>query len=157
MPTGAHKVADGDVVATGAAVAHSVTRLPPGRLTPQRSAVLTVLQRSHDHPTAAEVFDRVRAACAGIGPATVYRSLAHLVGSGLAVELSLGDGAAARYDANIHRHDHVVCTGCGRADDVDAPLPVDAVAGVATATGWQLTGYGLQFHGLCPRCQPGAS
>lgn len=123
------------------------------RLTPQRSAVLGVLRHSQDHPTAAEVFDRVRVAAAGIGAATVYRSLAHLVGSGLAVELSLGDGSAARYDANTARHDHVVCAGCGRADDVDVPLPDEALAGVAADTGWQLSGYGLQFHGLCPRCQ----
>lgn len=124
----------------------------PARLTPQRAAVLEVLRASHDHPTAAEVLDRVRRACPGIGPATVYRSLGHLVETGLAVELSLGESDAARYDANTSRHDHVVCAACGRADDVLSPLPVDALASVAAVTGWQVSGYGLQFLGLCPQC-----
>ena len=49
------------------------------RLTPQRHAVLETLESATDHPTAAEVFERVRVSSPGIGPATVYRTLALLV------------------------------------------------------------------------------
>src|SRR3954451_24263204 len=90
---------------------------PPGHGGPD------VLGSSHDHPTAAEVYDRVRRVHPGIGAATVYRSLALLVETGQALELSLADGASARYDGNVGRHDHVVCVGCGRAVDVETPLP----------------------------------
>lgn len=122
------------------------------RSTPQRRAVLDVLASATDHPTAADVFERVRAAVPGIGAATVYRTLGLLVESGQALELSLGDGASARYDANIARHDHLVCTACGRVEDVQAPLPHRATSGLAARTGFTITGYDLQFRGLCPHC-----
>ena len=61
------------------------------RLTPQRQAVLDVLRTSPDHPTAQDVFDRVRRTAPGIGAATVYRALNLLVEQGYALELALGD------------------------------------------------------------------
>lgn len=123
------------------------------RLTPQRRAVLDVLRTAHDHPTAYEVFERVRRISPGIGPATVYRSLALLVDSGQALELALGHGASARYDANITRHDHLVCHRCGRAVDVDTPVSARTVAGLEAASGFVVTGYDLQFRGVCPQCR----
>lgn len=123
------------------------------RLTPRRQAVLDVLVAAHDHPTAAQVFERVRTRQPGIGPATVYRTLGLLVTGGQARLLALGEGASARYDGNLDRHDHVVCTECGAATDVDAPLPDETVAQLAARTGYDLVDYDLQFHGRCPACQ----
>ena len=123
------------------------------RLTPQRRAVLEVLEAATDHPTAAEVFERVRVASPGIGPATVYRTLALLVANGLALELSLGEGSAARYDGNVTRHDHLVCTSCGSASDITAALPAHLINQLTGSTGYAITSYDVQFHGLCPTCQ----
>ncbi len=123
------------------------------RLTPQRRAVLEVLRTAHDHPTAAEVYARVRAVAPGIGAATVYRALGLLVRAGYALELSLGNGVAARYDANVARHDHAVCDRCGRAADIDLPVPAELVNALSRRTGFAITGYDLQFRGLCPACQ----
>ena len=121
------------------------------RLTPQRRAVLKVLEAAHDHPTAAEVFDRVQGILPGIGPATVYRTLGLLVEHGKALELGLTDGAA-RYDANIGRHDHLICESCGKAVDVDAPIPQRLSDTLASDTGFTITGYDLRFRGRCPSC-----
>ena len=122
------------------------------RMTPQRRAVLDALSTSTDHPTAAEVLDRVRRLQPGIGAATVYRPLALLGESGQALELNLGDGDSARDAANVARHDHVVCLECGRAVDVHAPLPTRAVRALSEDTGYAITGYDVQFHGRCPSC-----
>lgn len=125
------------------------------RLTPQRRAVFSVLTAARDHPTASEVYDRVRAQQPGIGAATVYRALALLVDSGAALELSLGGGTgASRYDANTTRHDHLVCDGCGRAVDVDFPVLAPSVVELTARTGFLVTSYDLQFHGRCPQCRP---
>jgi Fe2+ or Zn2+ uptake regulation protein len=123
------------------------------RLTPQRRAVLEVLESATDHPTAAEVFERVRGYSPGIGPATVYRTLALLVANGLALELSLGDGSASRYDGNVSRHDHLVCVSCGAASDITPALPAQLLQQLTGSSGYQITHYDLQFHGLCPDCQ----
>jgi Fur family ferric uptake transcriptional regulator/Fur family peroxide stress response transcriptional regulator len=126
------------------------------RLTPQRQAVLDVLRGAHDHPTAAEVYERVRAVRPGIGSATVYRALALLVAGGWALELNLGAATASRYDANTARHDHVVCDGCGYAVDVDRPLPEGMVEEISLASGFSITGYDLQLNGFCPSCRVSA-
>lgn len=126
------------------------------RLTPQRRAVLDVLRASADHPTAAEVFDRVRVLSPGIGAATVYRALGALVDSGQALELALGDGASARYDAHTEAHDHLVCSECGRAVDVPRALEEDLAAAtreLGLRTGFEIAGYDLQFRGRCPDCR----
>jgi Fur family ferric uptake transcriptional regulator/Fur family peroxide stress response transcriptional regulator len=123
------------------------------RLTPQRRAVLKVLESATDHPTAAEVFERVRAAVPGIGPATVYRTLALLVAHGMALELSLGDGDAARYDGKTAPHDHLVCSSCGAASDIPSALPSQLMQQMSSGTGYAITSYDLQFRGLCPSCQ----
>lgn len=120
------------------------------RLTPQRRAVLLALRDSADHPTAADLYARVRQRLPGIGAATVYRALHLLVEAGLAVELSIGDKAAARYDGNLERHDHLVCVGCGRV--VDVALPPPDLSGIAE-TGFAVLGYDLRIHGVCPGCR----
>jgi len=70
----------------------------PGRLrmTPQREAVLTALRRSHDHPTASELYDRAKDYYPGLSYATVYNALRALKLQGLALELAV-DGGPARY------------------------------------------------------------
>ena len=108
---------------------------------------------AHDHPTAAQVFDRVRERQPGIGAATVYRTLSLLVSEGQARMLALGEGASARYDANVSRHDHVLCVDCGAAMDVEAPFPADALIEMSARTGYDLTEYDVQFRGRCPSCE----
>jgi Fur family ferric uptake transcriptional regulator/Fur family peroxide stress response transcriptional regulator len=122
------------------------------RLTPQRRAVLEALRESADHPTAIEVYERVRARASGIGAATVYRALALLVATGQARELNFDNGAA-RYDATTERHDHLVCLGCGSATDIHSPIPAAALADIAADSGYALAGYDVQFRGFCPDCQ----
>jgi Fur family ferric uptake transcriptional regulator/Fur family peroxide stress response transcriptional regulator len=134
---------------------------PPGvRLTPQRRAVLDVLRESTDHPTAAEVLERVHRTDPGIGAATVYRTLGLLVATGEALELSLGDRASARYDGNTAHHDHVVCEGCGRAVDIERVARTTvtrAATTIESRTGFAVSGYDLQFRGRCPECRDAAA
>lgn len=120
------------------------------RLTPQRRAVLETLQASRDHPTAAELLPRVRERRPGTGAATVYRALAILVEAGLAQELSISDAEGTRFDGNTDRHDHLICTNCGRMVDIAVPRP--DLSGTSE-TGFAITSYELRLHGTCPGCQ----
>lgn len=122
------------------------------RLTPQRRAVLDVLAESTDHPTAGEIYDRVRDRVPGIGPATVYRSLALLVESGQAAVLRINEVDAVRYDRTVQRHDHLVCVDCGQVTDAQIPLDERALRKVAHNTSFAVFGYDVQVHGRCARC-----
>lgn len=131
----------------------AVTAEPlPFRPTPQRTAILEAVRHADDHPTALEIYRRVRAVRPGIGFATVYRTLNLLVEHGEVLELQVGEDSAARYDGNVASHDHIRCTACGRIDDLHVPLPGDVTARVSTASSYQVDGYELTFLGRCPDC-----
>lgn len=122
------------------------------RSTPQRRAVLDVIDRAPDHPTAAEVLERVTAVLPGVGAATVYRALGRLVESGQVAELRLGVGAT-RYDRNVGHHEHLVCDRCGRVEDVVLGLDASRLLAPLAARGdFAATGYDLRVHGVCHHC-----
>jgi Fe2+ or Zn2+ uptake regulation protein len=122
------------------------------RSTPQRRAVLDVIAKAADHPTAAEVLDRVCEILPGVGAATVYRTLGMLVESGHIAELRLGT-AAARYDREVGHHDHLICDNCGAVVDVHAELDRHAVIDpLETRHRFRATGYDLRIHGSCAAC-----
>jgi len=114
--------------------------------------VLDTVRRAQDHPTARDVYQRVRRRVPGIGFATVYRALNLLADHGQVLELQLGDEAVARYDGNVARHDHVVCSRCGAVADVSVELPEHATVEATAASGFAVDSYELRFSGRCPSC-----
>lgn len=125
----------------------------PFRLTPQRAAVFQVVRDACDHPTARDIYARVKACQPGIGFATVYRTLNLLAEHGEILELQLGDDAVARYDANTAPHDHILCTSCGAIADINVPLPESTTRRAASESGFEVEGYELQFLGRCASCR----
>lgn len=126
------------------------------RMTNQRSVILEELQRCHDHPTADEVYERVRKRLPRISMGTVYRNLDVLVSSGLIRKIG-PEFPQMRFDGNTRDHYHMTCIGCGRVEDMGVPPQDDTVSQLETALG-NLTKYGvfghkLEFFGLCPECR----
>jgi hypothetical protein len=77
------------------------------RQTAQRAMVLTEVKAAEGHPTAGEIFARVRRKDPKVAYGTVYRSLHLLARHGLIQELTFAD-QASRYDGRVDRHDHDV-------------------------------------------------
>lgn len=115
-------------------------------------AVLDVLRETDTHPTAQEIYERVRHVRPQIGLATVYRILHQLVEQGFIKEL--GD-SEARYDAHTARHDHALCTQCGALLDIpmDIAIAHDALQQAAQAAGVELTSHEIRIYGRCKTCQ----
>jgi len=127
------------------------------RFTEQRAAVYKSLTGTDRHPTADEVFLSVRRNLPGISLATVYKSLETLVGCGLAVKLTYGDGSA-RYDGRTDPHHHARCVACGKVTDIEGSLPGPQVDSLRERSdGFMVTGYRLELTGYCPTCAPRAS
>ena len=127
------------------------------RFTEQRAAVFRYLYATDAHPTADEVFLQVREEVPGISLATVYKSLETLVGCGLAVKLTYGDGSA-RYDGRTDDHHHLRCVTCGRVMDLPGRADDREVARLAaSADSFTVTGYRLELTGYCQECAPARS
>jgi Fe2+ or Zn2+ uptake regulation protein len=121
------------------------------RRTKQRQLVLEAVQASDDHPTAPQIYQRVRRRYPGIAYATIYNALRWWVERGELREFTFGD-AAARYDRNRVRHDHAICTRCGALLDVEVRLPKKILDQVRRRTGLKIASHHVQFLGLCARC-----
>ncbi len=123
------------------------------RVTPQRLAILEVLAKSEGHPTANQVLRRVKRRFPMVGKATVYNTIQLLKGLGQVLELEFRD-AANRYDGNVPEpHPHLVCTQCGRIDEVMGPSLHDAASRVADEVGYELLSHRFDVYGLCPSCR----
>src|SRR5712672_4680281 len=121
-------------------------------LTRQRKIVLDVVQAGDHHPTAAEVFDAARTQMPGISFATVYNSLRFLKDAGLVREIAFGNGAS-RYDRETDRHDHALCSVCGKLVDFDLPGTVALTRSAARASKFKAESVHLTLVGLCPKCR----
>ena len=124
------------------------------RFTEQRAAVYRHLVDTDAHPTADDVYLAVRQDFAGISLATVYKSLETLVGCGLAVKLTYGDGSA-RYDGRTDPHHHARCLACGRVVDIHGKIADSEIEGLQAGTaGFTVTGFRLELSGYCATCVP---
>ena len=120
-------------------------------LTRQREVVLQVIRDEPEHLTANEVFDKAKQLLPGISFATVYNSLRYLKDAGHIAEISFGSGAN-RFDSKLTRHDHAICTKCGKLVDMELDLPAQLVASAAEFSRFKLESLELTLRGLCPDC-----
>lgn len=121
------------------------------RMTDQRRAVFDALMEKRDHPTAVDVFTRVRGKMPSISLATVYNCLDTLTQCGL-VKLVAHEREPSRYCPNQQEHAHLFCEACGVV--LDVPLrarrrPEDVWEFPEQAV---VSHHEVSFRGQCPRC-----
>jgi len=122
------------------------------KLTRQREAVLQVIREREDHPTANDIFAAARRRLPGISYATVYNSLRFLKEAGLVHEITFGD-SASRYDRETERHDHALCSQCGKLVDFDLPQAVELMKAAARGSKFKPESVHLTLKGVCPDCR----
>jgi Fur family transcriptional regulator, peroxide stress response regulator len=120
------------------------------RFTPHRQHVYDVLLRHRDHPTAEEVFIRVKKDVPEISMATVYNCLDALVKCGLVRLVNL-DRGATRLCPNMEEHGHFVCETCGTVFDVELP-PASEPMDIRIPSGFKVRHYDIAIHGECSAC-----
>lgn len=120
-------------------------------LTKQREVVLQVILNSHEHLTANEVFGAAKSLLPSISFATVYNSLRFLKETGHIAEISFGNGAS-RFDRTTHRHDHALCTMCGKLVDIEMDVPQYIVDTAAKYSEFKPESLEFTLRGKCPEC-----
>jgi len=90
------------------------------RATPQRELIYNVLLKKRDHPTADEVFARVKTEMPTISLATVYNCLETLVQCDLVRAVNFERGPT-RYCPNLAPHAHFHDEKSGSTHDIDLP------------------------------------
>jgi Fe2+ or Zn2+ uptake regulation protein len=124
------------------------------KMTPQRIAIVKLFAADESHPTAQDLFERLRPDFPSMSFATVYNTLDALANAGLSGILRLG--TAARFDPNTLAHHHAVCDRCGAVVDVPAGTLSPNAATLKklgrTAPGFSVRAVLRVYRGLCAAC-----
>ena len=124
-------------------------------LTKQRGVVLQVVRESAAHLNANEVFLAAKTLLPTISFATVYNSLRYLKEAGHIAEIQFGNGAS-RFDRMTGRHDHALCTKCGKLVDIEMELPAELVAMAERESRFETESIEFTLRGRCPDCAGGS-
>ncbi len=116
------------------------------RATPQREVVYSVLLTKRDHPTADEVFARVKAEMPTISLATVYNCLETLVQCDLVRAVNFERGPT-RYCPNLRPHAHFHDEQTGKTFDIDLPTEVLERVKSVLPSGYDPRSIEITFHG----------
>ena len=112
--------------------------------TPQRIAVAEYVLSATDHPTADEVWAKVRRRCPTLSRATVYNTLNLLAEKGLLRSQPLREGVAV-FDPRIAPHHHFIDDDTGRVFDI--PWDAVKVTGEKSLQGIEVREYQVVLRG----------
>ena len=124
------------------------------RATRQRVAVLKLLRRARNHPTAADLHRRLVQQLPNVSLKTVYDALDSLVSKGLAACIT-DAGAPYRYEGNAEPHYHAQCRICSSLIDVPANADGQIRARALLPDGFEIEAIRVALVGRCRRCSAG--
>ena len=116
--------------------------------TQQRELILGQLCKTHTHPTAEELYSKIKTKLPKIGLCTVYRNLEAFCNQGTVIKIK---GTPVRYDANLKEHNHIKCIRCGRVDDIFTKITLNSLE--IKKLGYKLPNHRLEINGICRKCQ----
>lgn len=116
------------------------------RATPQREVVFDVLLKKRDHPTAEDVYARVRNEMPTISLATVYNCLETLVQCNLVRAVNFERGPT-RYCPNLRPHAHFHDEQTGETYDVDLPTGLIEQVKQILPSGYDASSVEIIFRG----------
>jgi Fe2+ or Zn2+ uptake regulation protein len=121
------------------------------RLTPQRLAIVDVFVEQYPlHPGARLIHREAKKKYRGLSFSTVYLTLNELSRHGIIKTLEF-DRKENRFDGNVDDHINLICKGCRKITDHEAP-PVLQGQVVGKKTHFLVTESRLEYYGYCSEC-----
>ena len=124
------------------------------KFTPERQAILNHVFECHGHFEAEELLIDMRKNNKRVSKATIYRTLALLVNSGLLREVIFGEKHAHYEHVYGHEHhEHLVCIGCGKIIEFTDERIEKFQEEVCIENKFKAESHKFQIMGYCEDCQ----
>lgn len=124
------------------------------RNTRQRSAVVDVLQEIDRFASAQSIHRELTDRGQKVGLTTVYRTLQTLTEVGAVDALNSDTGETLyRHCLTDRHHHHLVCTNCGRSEEIDGGPVEEWAKQTAEKYGFELSGHDAEIFGVCRTCR----
>jgi Fur family transcriptional regulator, peroxide stress response regulator len=126
------------------------------RLTPQRVELVCLIAASEGHPSAAQLYARIKTRFPTMSQATVYKTLGLLKEMKQVLEIDLRDDS--HYDGNRPApHSHLICTKCNKIADGDLEIDLLTIQKLEETSGYEIIRPQISFYGICPDCRKNGS
>ncbi len=124
----------------------------PRRTSKKRQAIYDALCCTKSHPSAEQLYTKLKPEIPDLSLGTVYRNLGVLIEDGLIISVGNVNGEE-RYDANTACHPHFICNECGAVYDIEFFIDLDNnCSEIENQLGAKIEGYALSFFGKCKNC-----
>jgi Fur family transcriptional regulator, peroxide stress response regulator len=120
------------------------------RNTRQLEVVWDAIRSETSHPTADQIYEKVRKGAPNISLGTVYRNLQKLVAEKKLQVLT--EGRSQRFDPMIQNHQHFICERCSGVYDVFVDEKAKIIPARLPHEGFTVTSHQLAFYGICKEC-----
>jgi Fur family peroxide stress response transcriptional regulator len=122
------------------------------RLTPQRIELVRLIAVSDGHPSASQLYSKIKRQFPTMSQATVYKTLALLKEMNQVLEIDLRDDS--HYDGNRPQpHPHLICVNCNKIVDGEMTLDQESIRNLEMASGYEILRPQISLYGLCPDCR----
>lgn len=120
------------------------------RKTQQRQAILSVLSRAMGPLTIPEIHQEAQSRSPGLGIATVYRTVRHMLDQGSILQIAI-PGELPRYeDAGRSHHHFFQCRTCSRVYEIhECPADLQRLI----PDGFELEDHEVFLFGRCKECR----
>lgn len=120
------------------------------KVTPQRTVIYKELAKTDQHPSTEMIYKNIKDYFPNISLTTVYRTLETFEKHGL-ISVVNQLYSAARYDANLSPHHHIVCVECKKIEDIyDSSVNQTKID--SKIQDYEVVGYSVLFTGICSDC-----
>ncbi|HUD04789.1 MAG TPA: transcriptional repressor [Patescibacteria group bacterium] len=120
--------------------------------TPARLMVLEYLNNSESPVDAGQIINYLRKKHLETNKVTVYRILDFLFKNQIIERVEFGEGKY-RYELKKNHHHHLICTNCGRVQDVEIGVIEKLEKEIQKDKNFRVQSHSLEFFGLCSNCQ----
>ncbi len=120
------------------------------RRTRQLEVIWEAVKGEMSHPTADQIYERVRKHMPHISLGTVYRNLQKLAADGKLQVLTIE--RTQHFDPLLEKHPHFICESCGKVYDVTLDRSDEAAPVLSPDTGFTVTSHQLSLYGTCEMC-----
>jgi Fur family peroxide stress response transcriptional regulator len=122
------------------------------RLTPQRVELVRLIAASEGHPSAAQLYEKIKVQFPTMSQATVYKTLALLKEMNQVLEIDLRDDS--HYDGNrLQPHPHLICIKCNKIVDGEVSFDQELIRKLEEVSGYTILRPQISLYGLCPDCK----
>ena len=120
------------------------------RHTRQLKVIWDAVKDETSHPTADQIYAKVRRVIPNMSLGTVYRNLQKLVEEKKLKVLTLG--RIQHFDPMAQRHDHFICEKCNRVYDISVNSRRKIRLPSLPRQGFKVMSHQLSLYGVCKSC-----